>query len=517
MAFKRITEMDLYDIITRWHSGYTISQLSALSGLDRKTVRQYIGRAEQAGLSRAKPLPEREELLELFTSVVPKREFSQPARDTFAPFRQEIISLVTAAVDPVKAKTAFEILCERHGLTASYSSFKRFIRTLPELRAPKNTTCALVTDPGEEIQIDYAKMGRLVDPATGKNRDLYAFIAIASHSRLKFVHFVYKQDQRSFVASNIRMFEFYDGVPQRLVIDNLKAGVIRPDLYDPRLNRTFGEMAEHYGVFIDPARPAHPKDKAKVERTVQSVREQFRKFKALHPQLDIHRANRRIREWCLQSDGLRIHSTTGLKPLEAFEQFEKPRLKALPANHFEIATWKAVRVHVDQYIQFERGFYSVPEPYVGKELWVRATTKLVEIYDDFTRIKTHVRTNAKRHTDPGDFPENFQVMMGDTHVRWLIAQAAKVGGAFKQLIVDVLTPHAKRNTRKAQAFIKLAEHYPAEQLNAAAQIACQHKYHLPKQLEALIGKMFNEKNEADVTVSEATQAFIRPADYFIKN
>lgn len=516
MAFKRITEMDLYDIITRWHADYNISQLSAFSGLDRKTVRQYVRRLEQAGISKEQPLPAREELLKLFTSILPKRECAQPARDAFLPFKEEIVSLITASVDPVKPKTAYEIICERHGVKASYSSFKRFIRSLPELNAPEKTTCALETDPGEEIQIDYGKMGRLLDPTTGKNRDVYAFIAIASHSRFKFVHFVHKQDQRSFVASNIRMFEFYDGVSQRLVIDNLKAGVIKPDLYDPRFNRTYQEMAEHYGVFIDPARPRHPKDKAKVERAVPIVREQFRKFKALHPDLDIHQANRQIRAWCRETDGMRLHSTTGLKPREVFETVEKPKLKELPTEHFDIATWKSARVHVDQYIQFEKGFYSVPEQYVGKELWVRGTDNRVEIYDDFTRIKTHLRTKAKRHTDPNDFPENVRVMMGDSHVRWLIAQAAKVGGEFKQLVVDVLTPHAKLNTRKAQALIKLAGRYSSDHLNAAARIACQHKYHLPKQLEAILEKMVSEKTEAEMTVSEATQQFVRPADYFIQ-
>ena len=517
MAFKRITEMDLFDIITRWHSGYNISQLSKLSGLDRKTIRQYIRRAEQAGLSKATPLPERDELLRALTSVLPQRDYHQPGREAFAAFSEEIVALVTASTDAVKPKTAYEIICERYGVTASYSSFKRFITTLPEIKTPEKTTCALETEPGEEVQIDYGKMGRLVDPLTGKNRDIYAFIAIASHSRFKFVHFVYKQDQRSFVASNIRMFEFYGGVPQRLVIDNLKAGVIKPDLYEPRLNRTFQEMAEHYEVFIDPARPRRPKDKAKVERAVQIVREQFRKLKALHPHLDINQANRHIRQWCQHRDGMRIHSTTGLKPFETFEQIEKPRLKALPASHFEIAEWKSVRVHVDQYVQFDKRFYSVPEAFIGSELWVRATQQLIEIFDDFTRIKTHVRTKAKRHTDPKDFPENLQVMMGNSHVQWLVAQAAKVGDEFKQLIIDVLTPHAKLNTRKAQALIKLADRYPSEQLNTAAHIACQHKCHLPKQLEAMLEKMFSDTKDSEISVSEETQQFIRPTDYFIKN
>lgn len=516
MAFKRITEMDLYEITARWHAGYNISQLSELADVDRKTVRQYVRRFEQAGLSTTEPLPAREELMKLLTSVLPKRDFPQPALDGLLPFKDEIISLVTVSVDPVKPKTAYEIICERHGSVASYSSFKRFIQTLPELNTQEKTTCAFETNPGEEIQIDYGKMGRLVDTTTGKNRDIYAFIAIASHSRFKYVHCVYKQDQRSFVASNIRMFEFYDGVPQRLVIDNLKAGVIKPDLYEPKLNRTFGEMAEHYGVFIDPARVRRPKDKAKVERAVPIVREQFRKLKALHPNLDINQANRRIREWCRDTDGMRIHSTTGLKPREVFENIEKPKLKKLPIDHFEITTWKSVSVHVDQYIQFEKGFYSVPEAYVGSKLWVRGTEKLIEVYDDFIRIKAHIKTRAKRQTDPKDFPENLRVMMDSNHVKWLIEQAEKVGCEFKQLIINVLTPHAKLNTRKAQALIRLADRYPAERLNAAANIACQNKFHLPKQLEAILEKISSEREETGILVSEATQQFVRPADYFIQ-
>ncbi len=154
---------------------------------------------------------------------------------------------------------------------------------------------------------------------------------------------------------------------------------------------------------------------------------------------------------------------------------------------------------------------------MGKQLWVRATVKLVEIYDDFTRIKTHIRTEAKRHTDPKDFPKNLQVMLDDGHVQWLISQAANVGEAFKQLIIDVLTPHAKLNTRRAQALIRLAERYPNEQLNIAAQIACQYKCYVPKHVERIIQKIMAASDDTEISISEATQAFIRPADYFIQN
>lgn len=518
MAYKRITAMESYEIIRRWHSGQNHTQISVALGLDRKTVRAYIKRAQQAGLSKEQPLPAKSELLAILASLVPKKSHHQPARATFEPFKEKIIALITAKVDAVKPKTAYEILSERYGITTSYSSFKRFIRSIPELRTPEKTTCRFETEPAEEIQIDYGKMGRLTDPLTGKNRDVFAFIATCSHSRFKYVEFTYKQDQRSFVSSHLRMFEAFGGVPKRLVIDNLKAGVLKPELYEPKLNHAYQEMAEHYGVFIDPARPYHPKDKGKVERTVPLVREQFRKMKALDARLDISQANRQIRTWCRDIDGKRIHGTTGLKPREVFEEIEKPALSPLPAEHFEIATWKRARVHVDQYIQFEKAFYSVPSQFVGHDLWVKGTEKLVEIYDDeYQLIKTHLRSKRKRHTDPNDFPENFQVMMQDHHVRSLIARSQRVGEHFKQLIIAVLTPHAKLNTRRAMAILRLGDKYTRTQLEEAAKVAVTHKLHSPKQLEKLIQRMRLEDEQQTILISEETQPFIRKADYFIKS
>jgi len=353
--------MDIYEIVCRWHASYNITQISAVTGLSRKTVRDHLNRAiELAGLSKEHPLPQRAELLEKLAPLVPEKCYSRPAHEDFLSHKDEIIHLITAKVDPVKPKTAYEIICERYDVSASYSSFKRFIKAVPELkRSEQTSTCVFEIAPGQEFQLDYAKMGRIYDPLSSRNRDLYAFIAIASHSRLKFVEFTYKQDQRSFVASNIKMFEFFDGVPQRLVIDNLKSGFTKPDLYDPKLNRAFAEVAEHYGTFIDPARSGRPKDKPRVERAVQIVREQFRKLKALHPGLDISQANRFMRKWSREINGMREHATTGLKPMEAFDIFEKPELKPLPAEHFEIPTWKSAHVHVDQFIQFDKQFYNV--------------------------------------------------------------------------------------------------------------------------------------------------------------
>ncbi|MFQ5792874.1 MAG: IS21 family transposase, partial [Acidobacteriota bacterium] len=518
MAYKRIGAMDLYQLISRWHVGYNISEISKALGLDRKTVRQYIRLAEQAGVSRADPLPEKTRLLEQLEALLPAKKHIQPVRGIFGLYKDEIIRLVTANQDPLKPKTAYEVICERYGLTASYTSFKRFIREHAEefgLSKTPQTTCRFETEPAEEVQIDYGKMGRLYDPLTRRNRDVYAFIATLSFSRLKFVDFVYKQDQRSFVGSHLRMFDFFGGVCLRLVIDNLKAGGFKPDLYLPQFNRAYQEMAEHYGCFIDPARPYHPKDKGKVERAVPVVRELFRKLKALHPALDVARANKEARKWCLETNGMSVHGSTGLRPFDLFQEIEKSRLGPLPIHPFEVPTWKAAKVHVDQFIQFEKKTYGVPQAFVGTYLWVRGTDKLVQIYDDHTLVKKYVRSAQSRQYDPNDFPKNLQLMLESRDVRALIERAESIGPAFKKLLLEVLTPHARLNYRRALGLLRLQQKYPRDLLDRAAEVASAHNIHTPRQFKALIDRTETKQQEIPIPISDETRQFVRDPDYFI--
>ena len=314
--YKPFTAMDIYDIIRRWHGGAGIRPISRALETDRKTVRRYIEQAKAAGISREQPLPAKEALLPLLAAIIPDNERPQPARNSFEPYRDDIIALITHPSDPLKPKTAYEVICTRHHVAASYSTFKRFIRDTRIVIPAQASTCRLETPAGEELQVDYGRMGRLpcrssssqglYNPLTQKERMVYAFIATLSFSRLKYVEFVFTQDQKSFVACHQRMFEFFGGVPKHIVIDNLKDGVIKPDLYEPKLNRLYQEFAEHYGFFIDPARVRHPKDKGKVERAVPVVREMFRKLKALYSPLEIARANYFATEWTLLENGPRI-------------------------------------------------------------------------------------------------------------------------------------------------------------------------------------------------------------------
>lgn len=513
MAYKLLDPMDLYNILSRWHDGYKIQQISQALQLDRKTVRTYIRLAEQAGLSKTQPLPEKTALLSLLAPLIPTNHRPQPSRNVLAPYRDEIINLITNPAEPLKPKTAYEVICGRYALATSYSSFKRFIHTDERLVAKPRLTCRFETAAGEEVQIDYGKMGRLYNPLTKKEQTIYAFIATLSFSRLKYVEFGYRQDQKSFIAAHIRLFEFLDGVPKRAVIDNLKAGVITPDLYEPKLNRAYQELADHYGFFIDAARVRHPQDKGKVERSVPLVREMFRKLKALHPSLDLATANHFALAWARQDNGMKVHGTTGLKPWEAYGELEKPALLPLPTLAFELATWKEAKVHADQFIQFEKKFYALPEPYVGKTVWVRGAEKLVAIFYQHQLIRQYPRNRQTRMFEANDFPNNVQMMMGEQAIQNLIARAQAIGPHFKELITNVLTPHAKLNYRRALALLNFNAKYSAALLEAAAPTAITNKIYVPQVFLRLLEQLQAPGDR--IPISGETQALLRPADYFI--
>lgn len=514
MAYNHLETMDIYNLVARWHAGYTISQISRTLKLDRKTVRAYLKQAEAVGLSRNEALPEKAELLKLFQTFLPANQRHSPVRKLLLPHKDEIMNLIADKTHPLKPKTAYEVICARHELKVSYGTFKRFLHAHAAEIIPQQSTCRFETEPGEEAQIDYGKLGLLYDPLRQKKRTVYAFIATLSFSRLKFVDLVYRQDQRSFIASHVRMFDFFGGVPKRLVIDNLKSGVITPDLYDPQFNKAYQELAEHYGCFIDPARVRKPKDKGKVERTVPLVREMFRKTLALEPNLDIARANTLARHWCLNTNGQREHGTTHLKPSEAFHNLEREKLLPLPNAHFEIATWKEAKVHPDQFVQFEKRTFSVPQAYIGKRVWVRGTEKLVEIYHQHERIKQYPRTQQMRLFDLSDFPENAQLMLDEQSVQHLLARAAAIGPQFKQFLFEVLSPHAKLNYRRALGLLHFTHKYSAELLEAAAPVAISYKLHVPKQFERLLQKLQVQK-QTPLPLSHETQALLREAEYFI--
>lgn len=526
MAYRERSSMDLWDVIRRWHDRQGIRQIALSTGYARKTVQGYIHLAVSLGLSPEKPLPEKETVLNLLGSGHLPTGRVPEVQNLLLPFLDELHELLHPPGDEkerhLKAKTVFLVLCERHphlATAVSYSSYKRFVRKHKLSLYPERGTCRIEVEPGKEVQIDYAKVGKLFDPVAGHRRVLYAFIATLAHSRLKYVELTFSQDQRSFVSSHVRMFSFFGGVPERVIIDNLKAGVIKPGLYDPSLNRAYREMSEYYRCFIDPARVRRPKDKGKVERDVQTVREAVHKEIVQHPVADLAELNRLVKEWSLQVYGQHVHGTTGEKPFLVFQEREQPALLALPPDPFEPAIWKQATVHPDHYIQFERKAYSVPHAYVGKTVWIRASERIVRIYCDDRLIKQHLITKGYRHTDFEDFPDNVRAALDRSSVQTqLLERAQRIGPVFHRLVDGLLGVHAYLNLRRAQGLVSIAEKtHDAPLVESAAKLIEQHLLSAtPEHLRQLVAKLMAERSTPNLLpLSEATSEFVRDISYFI--
>lgn len=504
MAYKRISFMDVTEIIRRWKDGQSITYIAKVLDYDRKTVRKY--------LSSNSCSIENKTITELSGRPAKKQKLLEPYLD-------EITNLVTNKVNSLKPKTAFEVICLRHDLSGkiSYSSFKRFVRAHGISLFPDRSTCRIEVKPASQLQVDYGKMGLLRDPLTGKRRTVYAFVGTLSFSRHKYVEFVFRQNQQSFVNSHVKMFHEFRGVPKTIVIDNLKAGVIKPDLYDPRFNRTYYEMAEYYGCFIDPCRVARPKDKGKVERDIQTVREQFKKLIALNPSITLSEANNAIRGWLINDYGRRKHGTTNREPYGLFYETEKPLLIPHPEEPYEAALWKEALVHPDHYIQVNKKAYSVPHPYVGQKVWVKVKHNLVQIYYNEQLIKQHTIPQGFRQTDFNDFPDNVLHALYEGTPAQLCKKAARIGINFALLIQSILKPHAFLNFRKAQGIISLAQKYPAEIIEDVSQFALGMQNSLsPKLFKSMVENVQQRNIElnSQLSLSDETAGFVRTMDYF---
>lgn len=519
--------MDIREIIRRYRAGQTIRTIAVTMGYDRKTVRKYINQLRAKGILGSETMVDNKELAGMLREDVTEHGRPSEKQSLLEPYLNELKELIDEP-SGMKPKTAFKVLCGRHDLTGkvSYTSFKRFVRRNQLVLNVKEITCRIETDPGDELQVDYCKAGMLYDQDEGRMRTVYAFIGTLSFSRHKFVEFVFRQDQQSFVSSHVKAFNYFGGVPNRIVLDNLKAGVIRPDLYDPKFNRAYSEMAEHYNTFLDPARVRSPKDKGKVERDVQTVREKFKEVTALDPTMTLAELNQRIQEWLRNDYGLTKHGTTHRMPYRVFQDDERPKLIPLPPEPFEAAFWKEATIHPDCYIQVKKKSYSVPYQYAGKKVWVKVSNNIVQVYYNEELIKEHiVLTKGYRKTDLIDFPENLAAAVDKGLPRHLQNEAARIGTSFHDLVRIILTPHAFMNMRRAQGVIAVAKKYSPQIVEQAAShllssIQSNHgsrqaPYFTAKYFQAAIDKLLRLENEPQqLQISEETRCFVRDPDYF---
>jgi transposase len=465
VARRSFIVIDVVEILEHWYACRPKVLVAQSLGLDPKTVRKYVAPAEAAGFVPGGPLVTTETWFALARSWFTELMVPELGSSGFAACNRHHDAIARGLTTNTLA-TVFQRLRDEHGLAVSESTLRRYVSVAlaDQILAGKVTVLKEDPPPGEEGQEDYGRLGMWFEPESGRRRALWAFVLVLAASRHMFVRPTLVMDQAEWVAAHVAAAEFFGGLPRRLVPDNLKNGVDRPDLYDPKINRAYGEFARHYGVLIDPARAGKPRDKPRVERQMPYVRDSFFAGRD-HQSLEAWRAD--ALRWCTEVAGARAcRAIGGAAPACVFAAVEAETLVALPARPFELATWSKGKVHADCHVKVGATLYSVPWRHIGAEVDARATAAMVAIYLRGELIKSHVAKARGRQTDFADYPPDKVAFLQRTPV-WCRSKAAEVGPACRAVVDELLAVNVLHRLRAAQGVLSLADRHGPERTEAA--------------------------------------------------
>ncbi len=457
--------IDVVEVLQHWHAGRPKSVVASSLGVDPKTVRKYVAKAEAAGLAPGGPALGRAEWAELVRGWFPELVDAQ-ARSLTYPLIDAHRERIGAMLATNTVTTVHQRLRDEHSLAVGISAFRAYAAAAFPDEAARTRVTVLRPEvaPGAEAQIDYGFLGSWLDPISSKVRRVWAFVMTLAASRYMFVRPVICMDAASWVASHVAAFAFFGGVPERLVPDNLGTGVTRPDLYDPKINRSYAELAEHYGCLVDPARVRKPKDKARVERPMPYVRDSMWRGREWVDLADMQAGALR---WCVEVAGRRHHrSLDGAAPADVFAAIEAKALAPLPAASFEVAAWSTPKVGVDCYVRVGGALYSLPWRHIGTNVDARAGTATVEFFVDSALIRTWTRIERGRQTNWDDYPPEKVAFFMHTP-SWCRHRAAELGKSVTAVVSSLFETNALHRLRSAQGVIGLADKYAPERVEAA--------------------------------------------------
>jgi len=349
---------------------------------------------------------------------------------------------------------------------------------------------------GEKLFIDYAgQTVSIVDPKTGEITEAQIFLATLGASNYTFAEASLSQDLPSWIKSHVHAFEFFGGIAEILVPDNLKAGVTNPCRYEPDINPTYQDLAEHYGTTVIPARSRRPKDKAKVESAVFVAERWILAALRNHTFFSLNELNRAVAERLHDLNNRKFQKLNTTRR-QLFETIDRPALKSLPSRPYEYAEWKKARVNIDYHIDIDRHYYSVPYQLAREQVDVRLTSGTVEVLFKNKRVASHQRDYRK-----GAFT-TFTEHMPKSHQRYLewtpsrlIRWAEKNGPKTQKLITQILDSrtHPEQGFRSSLGIMRLGKAYSPERLEAACERALFINAYSYKSVQSILKKGLDQQ------------------------
>jgi transposase len=497
----------------RFGLGLGQDQIARSCSIGQATVHRYLERAIAAGLGW--PLPEDCDEQRLNQLLFPARPICPPApRRPGIDFRQ--IHEQLQSHRHLTLQLVWEEYRETHPDGYGYSRFCELYQ-----RWNRNQDVVLRQEhrAGEKMFVDWA--GDTVpihNRVTGETTPASIFVAVLGASTYTFARATLGQGLAHWIDCHARAFDFFQGTTKLLIPDNLRTGVTRACRYEPDLNRTYLEMAQHYGIAVMPARPRKPRDKAKVENAVGIVERwilaalRHQKFFAV---ADLNEAMAELLDRLNQRPFRKREGTRA----SLFESIDRPALQPLPSQPYWLAEWKTVRANIDYHVEIDRHYYSVPYQLAGQQLEARYTATTIELFHGGKRIASHARSSAAyRHTTiQAHMPKSHQA-----HLEWtpsrLIHWGETVGSATGEVIRTILAsrPHPEMGYRACLGILRLAKTYSNERLEAASQRVLQLQACSYTSLRSILKRSLDRQTtlDPDSGKSGPRHENVRGADYY---
>jgi len=468
-------------IVALVEQGWSRRRIARELALDRATVRKYL-----AGAASKSPTPQTGSVAgSEAKSPTPPQTGScptSPPASVCDPWGQQIEAAWQAGLS---VQRIYQDRVVEHQFGGSYHAVRRFVlRRQGAVELPFRRMECL---PGQELQVDFGRGAWVME--NGQRRKTHLFRGVLSCSRKGYSEAVWRQTTESFIRCLENAFRDYGGVTATVVIDNLKAGVIQADWFDPELNPKLDEFARHYGTVILPTRPGLPRHKGKIEAGVKYAQNNAvkgRTFESLAAQ------NRFLAEWERNVADTRIHGTTRQQVGKVFAEVERPALRPLPVMVFPAFEEAPRTVHRDGYVEFRRAYYSVPPEYVGRQVWVRYETRLVRIYNTRREpIALHARA------EPGKFTTDLAhlhsrkrhlIERGADHLLDRCRLIGPLTGTWAEAMHQARGP---QGLRVMLGLLHLAGKHPVSELEEAARIATHHGAWRLRDLKRLLDQPAN--------------------------
>lgn len=467
---KEKTMSEKRDIILRLRSGHSIRKIGRELGVHRTVIRSVHRLAAEKGWLNLETTPPSEHELDQ-ASI---QEKTTTPETPLTAYCEEIKMWHSEG----KSAVVIQRLLERnHSILRGIGSLRRYIRkNFPKVPDPIMTRTA---SPGEVMDVDFGFLGMLEDGTPGgKPRKAWVFSARLRYSRKAYREIVFRQDSMQFNECHIHAFEHFNGVPQQVVLDNLKAGVIKSTIDNDMINRSYRDLAEHYGFMISPCLPRTPQHKGGVENDVGYIKKSFwpeftEKLKS-SPHTTIHEAQKEIERWDREVASSRKLRDNGRSPEELFRDEEQKTLKPLPQERAEITQWFECLVRKDWTILLQGSRYSVPYGLIEKCVQIRATTKFVKVFFEHQEVASHQKATQKGmyircagHAPP------FKEEVLTCNRQGLLTQAKELGENVFKLTEQILSNRSVDKLKPVRHLLRLSQKYGKDRLDRACARALQ--------------------------------------------